>query len=175
MGLDLTGYRQVTATLTTVDWDDAEAIAADRGWVNEYGEARTAYVNPHFPGSAEVEGGPALIIGPHAGVECCRAGSYGGYNQRRAVLSRTLLGAPPEDVWADPSKFDHPIVHLVNFSDSEGVIGPKRCAAIAGVFADPEAMEKFIAAAGDPYAKGWWDDMRRVFEAGADDGLVSFH
>jgi len=175
MGLDLTGYRQVAATLTTVDWEDAEAIAADRGWVNEWGEADTAYINPHYPGYAEVDGGPLLIIGPCSDKVRAHAGSYGGYNRRRNQISVALLGVEAEAVWADADKFDHPIVSLVNFSDCEGVIGPKRCAAIAGVFADPRAMEKFFAAVGDDRDRGWWDDMRRVFEAGADGGLVSFH
>lgn len=54
-----------------------------------------------------------------------RAGSYGGYNQFRKLLSLAANGISDSDVWeSTDSSTSLPFYYLINFSDCEGTIGP---------------------------------------------------
>lgn len=55
-----------------------------------------------------------------------RAGSYGGYNEWRDDLSRSVLGVRASVVWETPMGYQGlPFYELINFSDCEGTIGPE--------------------------------------------------
>lgn len=112
-----------------------------------------------------------------------RAGSYGGYNKWREQLAK-LAGypavrheshyEPPEDLYAAGAwdAKEGPFWELINFSDCEGVIGPKTSAKLAKDFAEFQAQA-------DAHPDDWFRDLyttwRRAFELASDDGAVGFH
>jgi hypothetical protein len=119
-----------------------------------------------------------------------RAGSYSGYGNWRRHLCRMALGEEPEEVWATPEVFaGRPFVELINFSDCEGVIGPKTSAKLARDFADfAEQAEQYVEqnGRGDKTGKvgpeqgiDWflesYREWREAFDLAADDGFVTFH
>ena len=61
---------------------------------------------------------------------------------------------------------------MINFSDCEGVIGPKTSAKLAKDFAEFQAQA-------DAHPDDWFRDLyttwRRAFELASDDGAVGFH
>lgn len=103
-----------------------------------------------------------------------RAGSYGGYNEWRAALSRAALGVEPETIWQDNFRDweGKPFAELINFSDCEGVIGPDVCAKLARDFREqrekvrPQLVE---------WARPLYDTWQSAFELAAGTGLVQFH
>jgi hypothetical protein len=157
MGLDIIALRQAKLR------EDAKEDTA-------YEEGLTfAYPNPAFPGRDD-----GLAEGYYASEERMqfRAGSYSGYNRWREWLSETMLGVPPETVWAAPAEWaDKPFFELIYFADNEGVIGPKTSAALAADFR--EHADRALATDDDYFVElyGHW---QKAFEMAADDGLVQF-
>lgn len=97
-----------------------------------------------------------------------RAGSYGGYNRWREVLSRAALQAEPSHVWANPTNYvGKPGYELVNFSDSEGVIGPATSAKLA------RDLDGLILA--EEWAEDLKNEWLQAFTLASDGGLVAFH
>jgi hypothetical protein len=146
------------------------------------------YANDDFPDQAEgYADGFYRIHGESFGF---RAGSYSGYNAWRRHLCLMALDREPEDVWADPEHFaGRPFVELINFSDCEGLIGPKTSAKLARDFAAfAERAEQYVNEHSRPDKSGKGDDedevgpwflesyreWRQAFELAADDGLVRF-
>jgi hypothetical protein len=95
-----------------------------------------------------------------------RVGSYHTYNEWRNELSLMALGVPADVVWASPETYAlRPFYYLINFLDSDGVIGQTVCKLLAQQFGDFQQ----VAARCELY-----DEFRKAFELGADGGLVEF-
>ena len=68
-----------------------------------------------------------------------------------------------------------PFVELIDFSDCEGVIGPKVAAKLAKDFADYEFMASaFAAESNDDFFLALYREWRRAFEWAADGGMIYF-
>ncbi len=103
-----------------------------------------------------------------------RAGSYIGYNDWRRTLSVTMLDVHPDVIWGHPETFaGKPFVELINFSNCEGVIGPKTSAKLA---ADFEAHKTKAAALGKRFYRVY-ENFQRAFEVvgKSSNGAVQFH
>ena len=176
MGLDITAHRGL------------RKAAPGEGIDAEYGDADSAngwhqmYVNPDFPSQADdIEHDAIYHADDSFGF---RAGSYSGYNWWRDQLA-ALAGYPltahigghrggelmhAASVWNDPRP--GPFVELINFSDAEGVIGPRTSAKLAKDFA---AFQAKADAHPDDYFRAKYADWRKAFEMAADGGAVDFH
>ena len=98
--------------------------------------------------------------------------------QRRAnpVFIDPLHLAPESSVRTNPEKEGLPFVELINFSDCEGVIGPKVAAKLAKDFADYEdRASAFAAKFKDDFFLALYREWRRAFEWAADGGMVHFN
>jgi len=131
--------------------------------------------NPHFP--TQSEGLPAGYFRVNGEVLSFRAGSYSGYNWWRSTLAR-LVGITPNDAWSDP-KIKVPFLELINFSDCEGVIGPRTSAKLAGDFAEwEERAAAFAESMSDDESDYWlssYRDWQQAFQLASDGGAVVFH
>ena len=102
-----------------------------------------------------------------------RAGSYGGYNNWRELLSLAALDIQPGVIWRDPADWaDQPFFELINFSDCQGVIGPEACADLA---ADFVTNRDTMLTDGDDWFIELYDTWRQAFAIAAGTGLVEFH
>ena len=100
--------------------------------------------------------------------------TYGYYNRWREILCRMVHRASPSEIWVEPDKWrGKPFVHLINFSDCEGVIGTEACKVLAKDFADHQAIaDKELEM---PFFKQIFDKLRAAFEfAAAGNGAVVF-
>lgn len=97
------------------------------------------------------------------------AGSYSGYNSWRADLAR-LIGKTDTDIWHNPAP--GPFFELINFSDCEGVIGPKTSAKLAQDF---KRWQKKADKHGDEWWRAKYAAFRKAFEKASDNGCVKFH
>ncbi len=160
MGLDITAYEQAalvkaTGTYTVEDeatYDYKLGYVFLRDWHNDEapeGWYRTRGQTYHF-----------------------RAGSYGGYNAWRSWLSKNVLGVEAEEVWAAPEKFG-PCVELINFSDCEGVLGPKVCAKLRDDFRALD-VSKFTKEQ-HPWFQKNVAEWCKAFELAAGGGVVDLH
>ena len=161
MGLDITAYQNVER-IGDPDYDDAQddhrnlyvgQLAAERAAPLTMGLYRVSGINQHF-----------------------RAGGYGVYNSWRAWLCRVMLGVKPSVVRRNKDDYaGREFVELIDFSDSEGTIGPVVSAKLAADFAEHRPK-----AAANPGEDGKWnlqryDDWHAAFALAANTGAVLFH
>jgi hypothetical protein len=100
-----------------------------------------------------------------------RAGSYDTYNDWRNDLSLMVLGVTAEAVWRSPDAYAlRPVYYLINFSYSDGVIGPTVCKLLASQFAEFQQR----AEESDALDLGLYSQFRQAVELAADGGLVLF-
>ena len=163
------------------------SVACDR-WDACWQEHSRLHANDHFAARADgITEGCYVVNGETLSF---RAGSYSGYNEWRSTLCLLVLGVPASAVFADPGNYEgRPFYELINFSDCEGVIGPKTCAKLARDFAAHRALalvgnrrvpplsadadvQRFPH---DMWSIAKWDAWQRAFELGADGGAVQFH
>ena len=133
------------------------------------GGEESLWVNPAFPEQAD-----SMTDGIYRSEGECggfRAGSYSGYNEWRRQLAEQVGGYSDESAFAEAVDPPKPFEPLVNFSDCEGVIGPKTSARLAKDFADHQAKADEIG--------GWFAEQyanwRNAFETAAKGGAVQFH
>lgn len=171
MGLDCTAYEKIE--LTDEHEPSERSTDGKHAWcyvddhIQIYDNGFTASMAGLLPGRCY------LASGERFGW---RAGSYGGYNTFRALLSNAAIGVSPEKVWRDPVAYQGaPFFELVNFSDCEGQIGPQACEALHADFT--EHIDKLREAFGsaDGYYQEKLDDWVRAFTIAAPHGLVDFH
>lgn len=157
MGLDISYYRQAKYVREYPEDGDYD-------YPNEIG----AHVNPDFPEQAD-----GLISGIYTAEDegGFRAGSYGGYNQWRSQLAG-LAGYTDRAAFQGSVPPGSAFLPLINFSDCEGVIGPKTSAQLAADFAEYQH-------AADRHPDDWfrqkYADWRTAFETASDNGFVDFH
>lgn len=161
MGLDITAYRQ----LRTADG----AIVDEDGYPVDDKQVK---INPAYTAEPFRDRCADVVAGVYEYAETLgfRAGSYSGYNEWRRGLA-ALVGTTTEAVWSGMNG-DSPFAELINFSDCEGVIGPKVSAKLAVDFAEWQAKADTHA---DAYWRGRYAEWRKAFEMGADGGVVEFH
>lgn len=95
-----------------------------------------------------------------------RAGSYSGYNRWREWLAKTMLGVTPETVWENYSDWEgKPFAELINFFDSNGIIGPHTSKRLF------DAFESHRDKAG---AEQTYMDFHEAFRMAANGGCVMF-
>lgn len=125
MGLNLTGY---------VNLGFVEELAADLfDDKYDYDEYFHLYAYEHFADrhSDLVTNGVYKV----QEVYSFRGGSYSGYNWWRELLCRIVFDVEPNVVWNNEEVYkDKPFYYLINFTDSDGVIGPKICKQLAQEF-----------------------------------------
>lgn len=137
---------------------------------NECGDHRGMYPEPHF--YAQADGMQPGCYVTEGKAEHFYAGAYSGYNAWRRDLANAMLGVTPEVVWNDPAAFaGKSFVELVNFSDCEGLIGPRTSAKLARDFA--EHRERAVAHsenASRPWFLARYDDFAAAFKLAAREG-----
>ena len=162
MGLDITAYRNARKV---------EGVEVDSdGYPKDYDRfdlitgSEIDYTEKNFPGRTS-----GIVAGIYEAEDSFgfRAGSYGGYNSWRNQLAQVAGFRGDHDVWDNHS--EGPFVELINFSDCEGIIGPKVSAKLAKDFADHADK------AGDGYFRDKYDEWRKAFEMASDGGYVDFH
>jgi len=170
MGLDISYYKGVAKSDVELD-RDGEPVLPNDDW-SFYDDHARVYVNPDFPGRED-----DLKDGWYSveDSDSFCAGSYGSYNRWRSELCLAALGVPPSAVW-EGRVTEGPFYELVNFSDCEGVIGPKTSAKLAKDFADWEGK---IAAGIDYEVRGYFMEKyaqwKAAFEMASQGGMVCFH
>ena len=160
MGLDISYARGAERVEGVADADAAYEQSLE--WI---------YPNPNFKDRADdlVEGAYRVEEREHF-----RAGAYSYYNRWRAWLCLLALDCTPDRVWNDPKTFEGtPFVELVNFSDCEGVIGPKTSAKLAKDFID--FTDRAESAPGEEGFVELYAEFRRAFVNASDRGFVDFH
>ena len=103
--------------------------------------------------------------------------SYGRYNVWREHLSRSVLGATPHEVWADPDAYaDRPFFELINFADNEGTIGPVSAGDLLADFADGKNRDLYLIGVPEGAETRWGRiyDAWTGLELAADGGMVAF-
>ncbi len=169
MGLDITAARKIK--WIAADLPDEDSFG-DYFWVGAQPDEFVAQADGLAPGLYET-----------ADEIDFRAGSYGGYNEWREQLAE-LAGYPKRLLFSDhrsPTELHAagaweaahgPFWELINFSDCEGVIGPKTSAKLAQDFAEHQGKA-------DTHPDEWFRELyatwRRAFELASDDGAVAFH
>ena len=129
MGLDITAYSKITRCTECESFDDSDSKWSSKEVVKH----RWLSVLPERTRVADGLETACYIVDDEYGF---RAGSYGGYNLWRDLLSRAFLGVPARDVWRNPGAYDSPITSLINFSDCEGLIGPVTSASLHRALVD---------------------------------------
>jgi hypothetical protein len=177
MGLDITAYTKTTKVDCVFDADGEPIDPQTRQPLEDY--ARPC-CNPAFTEVAE--GLDSEQVFSYEDAFGFRAGSYGGYSNWRETLAK-VAGYPALETERYGSKYmSHstgawearvgPFAELINFSDCEGVIGPKTSAKLAKDFAD---FQEQADAQGDSDWQERYTSWRKAFEMAADSGFVSFH
>lgn len=168
MGLDITAYSQLVPAKPGTDDDHLFPVRQSKD----------------FPNSIE-----GLPIGDYEFEEentfDFMAGSYSGYNAWREQLAK-LAGYPPaysasrleekryqlrhdQGAW---NATGGPFWELINFSDCEGIIGPKHAAKLLKDFQEFEtrAMEH-----SDSWFRKCYKEWQYAFGLAAQNGAVDFH
>lgn len=171
MGLDISAYSNLEyiETIDIEEWEDRYWMRQDDmpfetvmayHWIDEYADRATPIV----------ENGVYKINGE---THAFRAGSYIGYNIWREQLSFMATGLNPRTIWDNEDRYRGvPFFELINFSDSEGIIGPTVAAKLAVDFA---AYQEKADRHPDDYFRKKYADWRKAFELAADGGMVAFH
>ena len=164
MGLDITAYEHFEMQ----DIDTSEMTDEQEDDLYE----QYTRVYPTFPDQAEGLDGWVTTSGKEIGF---RAGSYSGYNHWRRTLSEMAYGHGPDTLWEHPEDWKgKPFFELINFSDAEGIIGPKTSAKLAKDFRDNREKAMRFAEDND-YFGSLYDQWMEAFTLAADSGFVKFH
>lgn len=100
-----------------------------------------------------------------------RAGSYSGFNSWRDNLARFMDHASARALWENPQP--GPFVELINFSDCEGLIGPKVAAKLMVDFL--YHRERAQTWATDSYWLTKYDEWLAACLVAARAGCIEFH
>ncbi len=163
MGLDITAYRRLAPA------PDAEldSDGCPKDW-KHYVRLRS---NSDFP--AQAEGITENVVLGFAESVGFRAGSYSDYNAWRDRLADLAGYGSAKACWS--SGAEGPFCELINFSDCEGVIGPKVAAKLAKDFADWDERARDYFGGFDGWFIEQYERWRKAFEMAADGGAVDFH
>lgn len=172
MGLDISCYCDIELIGSNEDYESDEMWDAGYNYF---------WINRDFPDVADdIESGWYS----YGGQIDFRAGSYGGYNNWRRTLCQLIHGVSVETFWEDSEDYKgKPFYELINFSDCEGIIGPKTCAKLANDFNDYRELVRSARAKthaiqgyrGQDYWMESYDEWLQGFSFAANTGVVQFH
>jgi hypothetical protein len=111
-----------------------------------------------------------------------RAGSYGGYNTFRRLLSEGIAGVDPELIWTSPDFYkDVKMFEMINFSDCEGILGTGVCKKLHPQFVgNREKFETYLREScsydetGVMWQMSTYDDFTEAFRLGSENGIVVY-
>ena len=173
MGLDITAYRNLTPATEEVEMEDGYPVDYQTFWKPGPSMKWSESV---FPGRGK--GVSHSTIYTFSNTFGFRAGSYGGYNHWRDLLSQLAGYGSAEEAWSKEDQ-SGPFMELIHFAGNEGVIGPVISAKLAKDFADFESRAKVFSATLDQYdAQNFitrYYDWKKAFEMASDGGAVCFH
>jgi hypothetical protein len=109
--------------------------------------------------------------------ECDMSFSYGGYNDFRNRICFALNGVDAKEVWANPEVYENSLAYkVINFSDCEGIIGTTVSKEIYEqlVLGRDKYVEYVKSNPFMHYGIEHYDRFTRVFELGADEGIVLY-
>lgn len=159
MGLDIVAYSQLKKIDPTLFGGREKAL--DEGHGNAF------YQCENFMAQAEGLDLDALY---NQGEErmSFRAGGYSGYNQWRNQLAEVGGFSDAEDAW---NHTEGPFWELINFSDCEGVIGPK---ASEKLYQDFVNFQDKAKAYSDPWFYSNYENFMAAFDLARNNGAVLF-
>lgn len=171
MGLDITAYKQLKLVRPLTDTEKADYEVEDES------ENNVVFYNfnEDFPEHSE-------RLEPFSLYECTervgfRAGSYSGYSIWRNELAKVAGFKSDKDVWNN-GKLGDPFYEVINFTDCDGVIGPKFAAKLFKDFVDNQARadaHSKTLGTDSEWFKSKYAEWRKAFEMASDNGAVSFH
>ena len=172
MGLDITAYEHF-------EMMDIDTSQMDDDQIDDLYDEYT-HVYPSFLDQADgIPEGWAKTWGEQRSF---RAGSYFGYNHWRRTLCEMAHGIDPDVLWENEADWKgKAFFEQINFSDAEGVIGPKTCAKLAQDYRNnrEKAMAWAASQEVDPrwndYFGSLYDTWMEAFELAANTGFVKFH
>lgn len=174
MGLDISAYSDLELLDAVYNQEHEPIDPVTRLPIP--GKVCELFANPSFPARFD-----ELVEGVYRYKDYLgfRAGSYGSYGQWRETLAQ-ISGWPALDEAESPFRCSEsaweasagPFWELINFSDCEGVIGPKTSAKLLDDF------KKFRTQAeqhGDEWFLRLYDAWQSAFALAALNGAVDFH
>jgi hypothetical protein len=172
MGLDISAYSELEK-IDSVD-EDGELVIPGKGYAYRLPNVTTLSDSPVFPQQAEHYANTPYSAYSYKEAVEFRAGSYSGYNNWRHLLAK-LAGYSDEDAFRGLAK-NRPFNELVNFSDCEGIIGPKTSAKLAKDFAAfDEAARKWPNDQDCAWFYEKYAEWHKAFVLAANNGAVEFH
>jgi len=165
MGLDITAYGKLIPIPgeRVGDW-----IAEARDVVILTQKINTSSV---FPGRTEGLEPPGTYWWRAA--RKFKAGSYTGYREWRHSLSLLAGYKSLEDCWENHTS--GPFWELINFTDSDGVIGPVVSRKLLADFLEYRPKLDACEHPDKEWFAELYDEWQRAFEVGSDSGAVVFH
>lgn len=158
MGLSLTAYKNLSVVKNPKLDGEGEPINRETEWKPGF---RVELTERHFPGRAEGVD-PNAVYSWKNSFEFS-PGSYSAYNWWRDNLY----------FFASGNDFNE----LINFSDSEGVIGSVVSKKLARDFIKNESKAKVFSKTIEQ-GDGWFEhylEWKKAFEMASDNGAVEFH
>jgi hypothetical protein len=160
MGLDITAYSRLQF-LRRRAGDDND----DYDWS---GHECSLWIEPAFVAQADGMQEGIYRFGEKFDF---RAGSYGGYNHWRDQLCVMTHGVPAQTLWDKPANYPA-FSELINFSDCEGLIGPKTSGKLLHDF---EAHLDKAERMDPPYFLASYLEWVDAFRLAANGGAIKFH
>lgn len=164
MGLDIVAYENITYV--------------EPANIDEYGEGLDAegeYLDQIHGYSSFPERADGLEVGKYfeaKDVYSFRAGSYSGYNFWRSELAKFAGYNSDIDFWENATN-DTIFNELINFSDCEGLIGPKTSARLYQDFQiNYEQARIFVSECN--YFMENYEEFMKAFQMASNNGFVRF-
>lgn len=184
MGLDISAYSK----LEEVEVPDFNTNSQESEWEDSMWDLGNIQIrsNYHFP--EHTMGVDDGWYEPSGEYYSFRAGSYTGYNNWRDILTYGIgYGDKTDVVWEGDLK--GPFTELLNFTDSDGIIGPTYSKKLYDDFVNykSEIMDTLtkvvmgfstdIKLDVDHYDYFFrvYDDFTKAFKLASDNGVVVFH
>lgn len=177
MGLDITAYKNIKKSEAQLD-DDGYAIDPATGEEIADGNWFPTWLNHDFPGRADdIEDGAVYTYEDCTGLDV----GYGGHFWWRDELAK-MAGYPVAELDMGYLKQKNyfggasqagggPFYELINFSDSEGIIGTEVSKKLAADFIKFEGNSKVM---GERFAT-LYQRWKAAFEMASENGCVRFH
>jgi hypothetical protein len=177
MGLDISAYKNIKKSDAQLD-EEGYAIDPTTGEELAGGNWFSSWINPDFPGRADdIEDSSVYTFEDSTGLSV----GYGGHFWWRDELAK-LVGYPEAELDMGYRKEKNhfsgacqagsgAFYELINFSDSEGVIGTEVSKKLAADFAEFEGKSKEM----DERFTSLYQQWKSAFDMASENGCVIFH